>query len=355
MKRSALLIAALVAFSAIGIFLFQGLGATAYILLLAFVAAYLVYPLILRLERVGISRTLSTLAAFLLVLGTLTLGLFFLIPWLLEELQKLLSQLPNLLESALTRLNAFLTRFDFQVPGTPRSILDWMMEKLSLTEVNPLRPGFDFARMILSQTVSGLLAILNLFLFPVFFFFLIHDYEHILSKARAVIPFRFRPTLLHYLDRVDLILSGFIRGQLTVCLALAILYGIGLSVSNVPFGGVIGLTAGALSFIPYVGAAFGFITSLLVTWGSGGEVGAFIGILVTFGIAQSIESFYLTPKLVGNRVGLSHLSAMLALVVGANWGGFWGMILAIPIAALVQILVIDLFNWYKSSEFYQHS
>jgi predicted PurR-regulated permease PerM len=199
---------------------------------------------------------------------------------------------------------------------------------------------------------SILLFFINLFLFPMFFFFIINDYEKITSSIESIVPKTFLEKFRTYEAKASDIFSGYIRGQLIVAMLLGVLYSIGLVLSGLKFGLLIGLIGGILSIIPYAGFFIGFSMAIIVAISNSAGIGVFIGIGVTFAIVQALEGTVITPKLVGDKVGLSTLTTMLALMIGGNLFGMPGMIIAIPAAALIKEATKELIIAYKSSEFY---
>ena len=152
---------------------------------------------------------------------------------------------------------------------------------------------------------------------------------------------------------IDEKLSGFIRGQLLVCLFLGIFYGIGLSAVGLDFGIIIGLLTGIMSFIPYFGFGTGLIVSVLLGLMQGFSWGQWGGIAGVFIVGQVLESYILTPYLVGNRVGLSPVGVIFALLVGGTLAGFLGILVAVPVAAVLCVLMRHLLGWYQQTPFYK--
>ena len=167
------------------------------------------------------------------------------------------------------------------------------------------------------------------------------------------LPRRHYTTIRMQLNEIDRTLAGFVRGQGLVCIALGTFYATGLSIVGLDFGVAIGLTAGLISFIPYVGTAFGMITSLVLGAIQFGDWPHIAGILAVFGIGQIMEGYFLTPKLVGDRVGLHPVWIMFGLFAGASLLGFLGMLIAVPVSAVIGVLVRFLMQQYQASAFYQ--
>jgi predicted PurR-regulated permease PerM len=198
------------------------------------------------------------------------------------------------------------------------------------------------------------LTLLQLLLLPIFVFYILRDWDRFLARIKAMIPERRRDLVLPMAREIDRRLAGFVRGQITVCLILAVLYSAGLwAFSGIDMPIVVGTLAGLLFVVPYVGTAtgvilgsvlalleFGFDHHILVVWG-------------VFGAVQALEGFVLTPHIVGDKVGLPPLVVMIALIVGGNLLGIWGMLLAIPITAALSVILGVLLQRYRESHFYK--
>ena len=155
------------------------------------------------------------------------------------------------------------------------------------------------------------------------------------------------------LGQIDEILSAFVRGQAIVCLFLGLFYGLGLSVIGLDFGFSIGLIAGIFSFIPYVGTLTGFVLSLLLAYTQSADWGLYAGILLVFGVGQFLEGYVLTPKLVGDKIQLHPVWVIFALMAGGSLFGFVGVLVAVPVAAVLGVVVRTLVEYYKKSSFFK--
>jgi predicted PurR-regulated permease PerM len=171
---------------------------------------------------------------------------------------------------------------------------------------------------------------------PVFFFFILKDIDYIRDSFYSFVPDSIEGWVRDYLGMVDEVLSGFIRGQIIVALCLAVLYSIGLGITGIRFGVLIGVVAGLLFIVPYVGTVIGILASatvVLVDFSGWGQV---LGVAATFAIAQAIEGYILTPRIVGNQVGLNQLETLIAILVGGEMAGLPGLIIAIPTGGILK-------------------
>ncbi|MBN8556041.1 MAG: AI-2E family transporter [Deltaproteobacteria bacterium] len=329
------------------------LGSATTFLLGAFALSYLTYPSVKWFEKKGIPRVIAVGGIFVMVLGGIGVALFYITPVLFRELQGLINDLPQMAKSALDKISEILKRLDLPFEMSHDTISNYISTHTDEIFKNISSPLFSSASTILAGTFVGVMWILNLVLFPVFFFFLIQDYGKILYFIENLIPPSSRKVFLNYTHKLNNILSGYIRGQLIVCVVLGFLYGLGLAIAQIRYGFLIGCIAGILSLIPYVGFTFGLVSSILVTLATGGEVSQYVGIAIVFSVAQVIENYILVPRLVGNRVGLGSLATILVLIAGAHLGGFIGMMVAIPAGGMLKVVFQDLIKVYKNSALYQ--
>ena len=209
---------------------------------------------------------------------------------------------------------------------------------------------------VLAGLVAGSAAIFSfvsfVFLMPIVAFYMMLDWPRLVAKVDELLPRDKASTVRDLMAETDRTLAGFIRGQLTVCLILGLFYGIGLTLIGLRFGFVIGMAAGILSIMPYVGSAFGLFMSVGVAWFTTGSPTMVVAALVVFGIGQFIEGNFLTPKLVGNNIGLHPLWVIFALMAGGTLMGFVGLLIAVPVAAVIGVMVRFAFAEYKKSAYY---
>jgi len=188
---------------------------------------------------------------------------------------------------------------------------------------------------------------------PVVSFYLIRDYDLIVAKVDSWMPRYHVDEIRQVVSEIDRKIAGFVRGQGMVCLSLSAIYGIGLTVIGLDFGLLLGIATGLASFIPYFGMLIGMVTSVAVAVFQYGEIVPVVLVLVVFGIGQLVESFYLTPKLVGGQIGLHAVWVIFALMAGGSLFGFTGVLLAVPVAATVGVLVRHFMDKYLASPLYE--
>ncbi len=296
---------------------------------LAFALAYLINPAVDWLERHRVPRAVSILLLMLLAVVLVSITLSFLIPYLWKEAALFIKEAPQLAEQALSRVAGWRLLPEEMTRSIPE-LLNELKSRLLAGGWSTYKPIFSGLVSATSGLVGGLLALASLIIVPVFFFFILKDIEHLHSSFFRYVPESIKGWVKDYLIMVDEVLSGFIRGQIIVAVCLAVLYALGLGLSGIRFGVLIGVVAGLLFIVPYVGSVLGIIAVtmvLLVDFSGWGQVAA---VAATFAIAQLIEGYLLTPRIVGNRVGLNQLETLIAILVGGEMGGLAGLIMAIP-------------------------
>jgi len=327
-------------FWAIGILL---TGVMLYLLrgvLLPFVAgmavAFLFDPLADRFEKLGMSRVMATSVITIMFFLVLLSGLMLLAPLVTAQFIALVENLPDYLtrgRAMIETLGGDRLRQLFAVNGAPTPDIS-----------NILGGVVTWTSDVLGQALSGGLAFFNimalLFLTPVVSFYLLLDWDRLVTRIDALLPLNNASTIRALATEINETLSGFIRGQISVCLLLAAFYAIALSLAELKFGLVIGIIAGLLSFIPFFGAIIGLATSMLFAsiqfWPDYVQI---IIIAAIFFVGQGLEGNFLTPRLVGRRVGLHPLWVIFALLAFGALFGLLGMMLAVPLAAISGVLV----------------
>jgi predicted PurR-regulated permease PerM len=189
-------------------------------------------------------------------------------------------------------------------------------------------------------------AVLSLFLVPILTFYLLRDWDSILAHLGALLPSKQRETIVKLAQETDEVLGAFLRGQLLVMLALSIIYCVGLSLVGLKFAIAIGVVSGLVSFVPYLGFVFGISLAGLTVALEPNPLWLLVGVVATFSIAQLLEGSLLTPKLVGDRIGLHPVIIIFAVAAGGQLFGFFGILLALPAAAVLSVLVRFAYNSY---------
>jgi len=312
--------------------------------------AYLGDPVADRLERWGLPRALAVTTVFAVIITLLLALLLVLVPLLERQVVALFARLPAYLEwlqgVALPLLREWL--------GVDQPLLDPSLLK-ELIGPNWLQAG-GLAAYVLGSISRSSAAVLNLLvdvlLVPVVTFYLLRDWDILVAKVRALLPRRVVPVVSKLAAESDEVLGAFLRGQLTVMSALGLVYALGLWLVGLEFALLIGILAGLVSFVPYLGFIFGLGLASLAALLQFQEPGPLLAVLAVFGAGQLLESLLLTPLLVGDRIGLHPVAVMFAVLAGGQLFGFFGVLLALPAAAVIMVLLRHSHDEYLKSAFY---
>ncbi len=314
--------------------------------LLGGAVAYFLDPVADRLERIGLSRAISVALITIFAVTMFVLLGLLVVPTLIEQAVALVDTTPQLFQD----LQAFLTdRFPDLV--NTDSIL-----RKSLTSVAKTiqERGGELLNTVLGS-VSSLVNVLILFVIvPVVAFYLLYDWDRMIAQIDEMLPREHAPTIRRLAGEIDNTLASFIRGMGTVCLILGTYYAIALMAVGLQFGLVVGAIAGLITFIPYIGALIGGALAiglaLFQFWGDWFSIGLVAGVFV---LGQVLEGNVLTPKLVGNSVGLHPVWLIFSLSVFGALFGFVGMLVAVPVAAAIGVLARFAIGRYKNSLLYR--
>lgn len=309
--------------------------------------AYLLDPTCDRLQRLGLGRTLATTIVTLGFVVLVVLLLFLVVPTLYHQLVSFIETLPAIVGAVRARVQPLIEDL-WQAADQTAQIRQAAGDFVSR--------AVNWTLQALGGLVSGGLALVNLlsilFITPVVTFYLLRDWDRIVGHVDALLPREHAETIREQARLVNETLSGFVRGQATVCLLLGGFYAIALSVAGLNFGLIIGLIAGVLSFIPYVGTIFGFVASVGLAFAQFDEWHRIAIVVGIFLFGQFVEGNFLTPKLVGDRVRLHPVWIIFALLAGGTLFGFVGVLLAVPVAAVIGVLTRFAISRYTASPLY---
>lgn len=310
--------------------------------------AYLGDPVVDKLEK-RMSRTWAVVTVFVSILLVLMLTVSVFIPLVSDQLSRLLGKAPSIVESAQANLLPFLEeRFQYQ-PGTGKDALIGAV-KDNLQDLPSLA-----SRLIHWLTGSGSFIITlfaNLFLVPVVTFYLLRDWDILVAKVQALIPRQYEGKVTQLARESDAMLAAFLRGQFVVMNALGLIYAVGLSVVGLDSAILIGFIAGWLSFVPYLGLVVGFGVATVLAYFQFHDFMHPIGVVIVFVIAQALEGSVLTPRFVGERIGLHPVAVIFAVLAGGQLAGFAGVLLALPVAAVLNVLISHAQVAYQQSTLY---
>ena len=318
---------------------------------LAALLGWLGDPLVDRIEQSCRSRNAAVVMVFSVMAALVLLALLLLLPLLQRQVVTLVASLPGYRDWLVG------TGLPWLEHKTGLQLVGWLdpQRLIALMRAHWEQAGGTAATLLgyLSRSGFALLAwIANIVLLPVLTFFFLRDWDVIVERVAALVPRDHTATVSRLAQESSLVLGGFLRGQLLVMLILGILYGVGLEVIGLDVGILIGVVAGVLTFVPYLGPATVIVLGGLAALIQFGDWQHLVGVLAVFGIGQVIESMWLTPKLVGDRIGLHPAAVIFAVLAGGQLFGFLGMLLALPVAAIANVLLRYAHERYTHSRLY---
>ncbi|MGH8233725.1 MAG: AI-2E family transporter [Rhodanobacteraceae bacterium] len=318
--------------------------------MLAAVFAYLGDPLVDRLERLHLGRGLAASLVFLLMLLIVALALALLVPFVQRQVAHLVAALPG-----------YAAWFD-------HNAVPWLEHKLHIpasefdvsTIIGRVREHIGtiggFATVVLGYATRSGIALIGVgvavVLVPVVTFYLLRDWDKLVVHVDELLPRDAQPTIRRLALETDGVLGAFVRGQLLVMLGLAIYYAVALKLVGLDVGPLIGMIAGLVSFVPYLGFIIGIVASIVAALVQFHDAFHLVLVLIVFGIGSVLESYILVPKLVGDRIGLHPVAVIFAVLAFGELFGFIGILLALPMASIAMVLLRFLRERYEASPLY---
>jgi predicted PurR-regulated permease PerM len=297
------------------------------------IGAYILNCPVTWLARLRIPRGIGALVIITAVLLFLGLLMMVAIPFLHNEFILLSQNMPTLVHHFYSIINPIL---DFAAERLPPEDIAQIKTQLSGQFGSIMTWVVQFIIKILSNGLAIANVVSLVVLTPVVMFYLLKDWPFVLECTKKLLPKKYASKIIDNAQVVDANLSSYARGQMLVCIILAILYAIGLSIVGLKNAVFVGIFTGFMSFIPYVGALIGFLLSMLIHLSASGTWNPLLTIALVFLIVQSIEGNFLTPRFIGGRIGVHPVWILFSLLAGATWFGFLGIVLALPAAAVIS-------------------
>jgi predicted PurR-regulated permease PerM len=320
--------------------------------LTAFILAYALRPVCLWLERHRLPRAAAAGIAMIIGLAVLFSILILFITLLKTEIPLIKAQFPEWVQNTQSWLGPKLNELHIN--------FDWGTLKTSATQkiTEHLNDNSDALMSSTLETVltsgsSVIAGFVNAVLILFVMFYLLIDWDHFFKLVRNLVPLRAQKTVHHLAMHADGLLSQYLRGMLIVISIMSIFYSVGLSVIGIKGSAALGVFTALMIVIPYIGIALGFTLAILAALLQFGPSGAIIGVLVLYGLGQFIEGFFLTPRLVGERIGLHPVAVLFALLLFGKLFGFFGVLLALPTSAVSLVLLQYGWSRYTQSPWYQ--
>lgn len=317
-------------------------------LIIGLVIAYVLDPFVDFFEARGVRRSLGIALIFTVILAMMAAFVMIVGPVISREVTAFTRKVPQYVEQIKETAIPFVKDYVDEHPEQMEAV----KERLQTLGMEILLPVVNFLRNLFSGVINIVLGILDLILIPVMAFYLLKDIDRLTDKLADAIPLRYRDRVLDVFGEIDGVLKDFLKGQGTVSIILAVLYTIGLSICGVPLGIVIGIVAGLANMIPYLGVAIGLAPALLLSWLDAQSVPLLFGVIATFAIAQALEGSLISPKIVGDKVGLHPVTVIVAILLGGHFFGFVGILAAVPVAAVANVLTRRTYAWYLQSDLY---
>ena len=308
--------------------------------------AYCLDPIADRLEKWGLSRIMATVTITLVAVLIFVIAILLIIPTLIQQTGQLINTAPDLFAN----LQVWLTE---KFPSLMDADSTIRQQLVSIGETIQSKGG-DLVNSVVSSAMSLVNVLVLIVVVPVVTFYLLLDWDNMVAKIDELLPRDHAPVVRDIASQIDRTLASFIRGQGTVCVILGTYYAVSLMLVGLNFGLVVGFIAGLITFIPYVGALVGGVLAiglaLFQFWGEWGWIAAVAGI---FALGQFLEGNILTPNLVGSSVGLHPVWLIFALSVFGSLFGFVGMLVAVPVAAMLGVIARFAIAEYKKGRLYK--
>lgn len=344
-----------VAALALTIWLVAQLKELVVLLVVGYFVAYAIDPVITRLQLKGVSRPLAFALLCAVVTAVLVLACVTAVPTLVDEFSKLSSNLNSYLQTSRDKLAPLLERAKDYLPESLRSRIDFedingsILSLVSSVSGDTIKKVGRGILATLLTGYSGALALFNLLLLPFIIFYIAVDLPRIHAFFRALFPVTKRSRVDRICGEIDRYVSSFVRGQAIVCSVLFVLYAIGLGLVGVDLWLLLAAIAGFGNMVPYLGTALGIFLSCVMAVVTFGDLSHVLWVFLVFGVVQFLEGMVITPRIMGESVGLSPLIIILSLFAGGQLFGLLGIFLAIPAAATLRVLVRHSYQWVLDS------
>ncbi|CAM9175321.1 chloramphenicol efflux transporter CxpE [Acinetobacter pseudolwoffii] len=319
----------------------------------AFLIAYLFSPLVDVLHRIGLARWLSISIVFIGIGIVVTLVMWYLVPLVWQQLMYARDSIP----AGIHWINyTFLPWLSDSFNLVPMEIDTDQISSVVMDYVQTNYSADSIQAMLLKLAQSGLNFIQiggTIVLIPIIAFYFLLDWDRMLDSLRRLIPRPYEKTTLTIVSECHSVLGAFVKGQFLVMVLLGVVYAVGLQLIGLEIGLIIGMIAGLCSIIPYLGFAVGIIAAVIATFFQFGiDWWQLVLVGIVFMVGQAVEGYILQPFLLGDKIGLSPVAVVFAVLAGAQLAGFLGMLIALPVAAVIVVLLRHVREYYEHTTFY---
>lgn len=319
---------------------------------LAALFAYLGDPIADRLEK-RMPRAVAVSLVFLVMIVVVVAIMLVLVPFIERQISNFLAQLPTWIDWFQTRAAPWLEAHF----GISTDVLD-TQQVIGVLQNNWKEAGGFATTVIAKVSKSGLTIVgwaLNIVMIPVVAFYLLRDWDIMVDRIHALVPRSIEPVVTRLARESDEVLGAFLRGQLSVMVVLGVIYGVGLWMVGISVGPLIGMIAGLISFVPYLGAITGVLMGIIAALVQYQDWQHVAYVAIVFAVGQTLEGYVLVPRLVGEKIGLHPVAVIFAVLAGGELFGFVGVLLALPVASVVMVLLRYAHERYTASELYRAS
>jgi predicted PurR-regulated permease PerM len=321
-------------------------------LFLAFAIAYVLNPVVSKLQAWRIPRPAGVALILLSGLGVLVALVALVLPAVASDIASVAVELPRKLSATLASLEPWLTARGVHVPHTTTEWVQRLGANADKLAATMLAPAGGFLSGLLAGVFTMAGSIAAVLVVPVLSVYFLADFDRITAGIGNLAPRRYRRTVVDYAKQIDAALSPFLGGQLLVMLIMGVLYGVAYAALGVRLALPIGILAGTLSFIPYLGSATALIAGLAMSLLGGFHPGQLLGVVIAYAIIQMLEGFVIAPRIMGKTVGLKEMWVLIAVFVCGEIFGFLGVLLAVPAAAVAKIFLSRAVDIYHESDLY---
>ncbi len=321
-------------------------------LFFAFLVAYALDPFVDRLEELKIPRPVGALMVMTGIALLIATILFYSIPHFVDELRAAAADFPSQMKGLEARAEPWLwSNFKIKLPHTMNELVKTIGDKVQ----EELPSSLNTAALALFGTLSYVAVALSALIVPVFALYLLIDFDRIVAKAGDLVPRRYSKPATEVARQIHRTLGSWVRGQLTANIVLGALYAVGLRMVDIRLAVPIGVVTGMLAFVPYIGFSVGLLLAMAMAMLDWQGLGTLLGVVFVMGGVQLLDAMVITPRIVGRSVGLSPLETLVTMMAAASLFGFFGVLLAVPLGAVIKIIIRKGVKAYLRSDFYSRA
>jgi predicted PurR-regulated permease PerM len=298
-------------------------------------------------------RVIAVALLVVAVVSVIVLALVFVVPAAYRQISEAAAKLPAYVSNWRARVEPLYERLNLQYPEQSEAIRERLVTAVRENAPGLLAPITHVVQAAFSSVMGFILTVLNFVVIPVFVVYLLFDMNRILMGFAELVPHRFRPYAYSRAAEVDRLLAAFVRGQITVCLILGVFYALALTACRVPMGLLVGFVIGFFNLIPFMSHLIGLPLALGLSWVDGASTERLVAVAAVFVFGQFVEGNFVTPRVVGDSLGLHAVVVMLAVLVGGTLLGLIGMLVAVPFTAALSVFWNDLRDLYLRSAFFR--